>query len=139
MFTKSQTSWVELWILSCISTFKNKFVVLVLHCVYVSVCRYQSIISRPIFIKLCTNTVSFQIDSYYLLSPYCGRAMAQVVSRRHPTAEARVRSRVNPCGICGGQSGTVTGFPLSISFHWCSITMKRRKNNHHLHLHRVAQ
>jgi hypothetical protein len=61
-----------------------------------------------------------------------GHAMAQAVSRRPPTAEARVRSRVNPCGICGGQSGTGTGFspsssvfPLSISFHWCSITRKR--------------
>jgi hypothetical protein len=50
-----------------------------------------------------------------------GRAMAQVVSRRPLTAEARVRARVNPCGICGGQSGTGTGFspeffgfPLSI-------------------------
>jgi hypothetical protein len=39
--------------------------------------------------------------------------MAQVVSRRPLTAEARVRSRVNPCGICGGQSGTGTGFSLS--------------------------
>jgi hypothetical protein len=48
--------------------------------------------------------------------------MAQVVSRRTPTAEARVLARVNPCGICGGQRGTGTafffseffGFPLSI-------------------------
>jgi hypothetical protein len=32
------------------------------------------------------------------------------------------------------------GFPLSISFCRCSITCKRTKNNHHLHLHhRVAQ
>jgi hypothetical protein len=69
-----------------------------------------------------------------------GRAMAQAVSRRPPTAEARVRSRVGPCGICSGQSGTGTGFPLSISFHRCSITRKRTKNNHHLHLlHRAAQ
>jgi hypothetical protein len=40
------------------------------------------------------------------------RAMAQVVSRRPLTAEARVRARVNPCGICG-QSGTGTGFSPS--------------------------
>jgi hypothetical protein len=31
------------------------------------------------------------------------------------------------------------GFPLSVSFHWCSVTWKRTKNNH-LHLyHRVVQ
>jgi hypothetical protein len=39
-----------------------------------------------------------------------GRAMAQVASRRPLTAEARARALVNPCGICGGQSGTGTGF-----------------------------
>jgi hypothetical protein len=62
-----------------------------------------------------------------------GCAMAQVVSRRPPTAEARVRSRVSPCGICGGQNGTGTGFspeyfgfPLSISFQRCSITWKKQ-------------
>ena len=38
-----------------------------------------------------------------------GRAMAQAVSRRPLNAEARVRSLVSPCGICGGQSGTGTG------------------------------
>jgi hypothetical protein len=41
--------------------------------------------------------------------------MAQAVSRRHPTAEARVLSRVSPCGICGGQIGTGTGFSPSTS------------------------
>jgi hypothetical protein len=30
-----------------------------------------------------------------------GRAKAQAVSRQPPTAEALVRSRVSPCGICG--------------------------------------
>jgi hypothetical protein len=39
-----------------------------------------------------------------------GCAMAQAVSRRPLTAEARVRSPVSPYEICGGQSGTETGF-----------------------------
>jgi hypothetical protein len=61
-----------------------------------------------------------------------GRAMAQAVSRRAVTAEAWVRARVNPCGICGGQSGTGDRFfsesssPLSISFH------RRSPNSYHL-------
>jgi hypothetical protein len=43
------------------------------------------------------------------------RAMAQAVSRRPLTAEARVHARVNPCGICRGQSGTGIGFSPSSS------------------------
>jgi hypothetical protein len=45
--------------------------------------------------------------------------MAQVVSRRSLTAEARVRTRVNIYGICGGQSGTGTGFSPSSSVSLC--------------------
>jgi hypothetical protein len=35
-----------------------------------------------------------------------GKAMSQVVSRRHLFAEFRVRSQKSSCGICGGHSGT---------------------------------
>jgi hypothetical protein len=47
--------------------------------------------------------------------------MAQAVSRRPLSVEARVRSQVNPCGICGGQSGTETGFSPSTSVSPCSF------------------
>jgi hypothetical protein len=50
-----------------------------------------------------------------------GRAMAQAVSRRSLTAEARDRSRVSPCGIFGGQSGTGTGFSPSTSVFPCQF------------------
>jgi hypothetical protein len=39
-----------------------------------------------------------------------GRAIAQAVSHRLPTAAARVRARVKSFRICGGQSGTGVGF-----------------------------
>jgi hypothetical protein len=39
--------------------------------------------------------------------------MAQAVSRRPLTAEVRVRTRVSPCGICGGQDDSGTGFSPS--------------------------
>jgi hypothetical protein len=42
--------------------------------------------------------------------------MAQAVSRRPHTAEARVGSLIGQCGICGGQSGTETGFPRVLRF-----------------------
>jgi hypothetical protein len=48
-----------------------------------------------------------------------GRAIVQAVCRRHLTAESRVRARVNPCGICGGQSGTRTGSSPSSSVFPC--------------------
>jgi hypothetical protein len=63
------------------------------------------------------------------LSSALGRVMSQAVSRWPLTAEARVRAWFSPCWICGGQSGTGTGFfseffgfPLSVSFHRRSPT-----------------
>jgi hypothetical protein len=38
------------------------------------------------------------------------RATAPAVSRRFITAEVQIKSQHNPCGICGGQSGTETVF-----------------------------
>jgi hypothetical protein len=38
------------------------------------------------------------------------RVIAQAVSNWILTAEDRLRAQVGPCGICGRQSGTGTGF-----------------------------
>jgi hypothetical protein len=45
--------------------------------------------------------------------------MAQAVSRRPFTAEARFRSPVRPYGICGGRSAIGTGLSPSSSFVSC--------------------
>jgi hypothetical protein len=86
------------------------------------------------FVKLkqtqnCTNnrcrrrTKAIIWNSFYSLwlNHTQGRAMVQAVSRRPLTAEARVRSRASPCGICGGQSGTGTGFSPSTSVLPCQF------------------
>jgi hypothetical protein len=50
---------------------------------------------------------------------FLGRVMAQAVSRWPLTVEARVRARVDPYGIRGGQSGTVASFSPSSSVFPC--------------------
>jgi hypothetical protein len=44
------------------------------------------------------------------------RAIAQAVSRRHPTAEACFHVQVKSCGISGGQSGNGAGFLIALRF-----------------------
>jgi hypothetical protein len=65
------------------------------------------------------QTFTRVLASFSTKCMHFGRAMAQVVSRRPLTAEAQVRVEVNPCGICGGQSGTGTGFSPSSSAFPC--------------------
>jgi hypothetical protein len=56
------------------------------------------------------------LGHYRLLSSRLGRAIAQAVSRRLPTAAAQLRARVWSCGICGGQSGAGAEFLRVLRF-----------------------
>jgi hypothetical protein len=47
------------------------------------------------------NLYNLYLKHLYIRLLFKGRAMAQAISRRPSTAEARVRPRVSPCGICG--------------------------------------
>jgi hypothetical protein len=59
----------------------------------------------------CMNKITLKVQHLE------GGSMAWAVSRRPLTAEVQVRARVNTCGICGGPSGTGTGFsPSSAAF-----------------------
>jgi hypothetical protein len=57
-----------------------------------------------------------KVSHLFLCYSNFGRAIAQAVSRRLPTAAARVRVWVRLCGICGGQSDTWTGFLRVVRF-----------------------
>jgi hypothetical protein len=89
-------------------------------------------------------TIQRWLSLVFVLRSELGRAVAQAVSRRPLTAEALVRSRVSPCGICGGQSGTGTGFSPRTSVFACQFhstgapLLGKTKKTNHLH-HRVAQ
>jgi hypothetical protein len=63
--------------------------------------------------------------------------MALAVRRRSVTAEAPVRSQVNPCGIFGGQSGNGIGFSPSISvlpcqFHFTGAPLHGKRKGQNL-------
>jgi hypothetical protein len=61
--------------------------------------------------------IFFRLTELNLYVFTSGRAIIQAFSRQALTAEARVCARVNPYGICGGQSGNGTGFsPISSVF-----------------------
>jgi hypothetical protein len=56
--------------------------------------------------------------------------MVEMVTHRPLIPEARVQAEVNPCGICGGQCGTGTGYSQSslvfpCRYH-CSVALNTR-------------
>jgi hypothetical protein len=82
---------------------------LVFPCLHLLVCIFDRVII----------VLKFSVFLLVVIILSNGRAMTQVISRRPFTAEARVRTRANPCGICGGQSGNGTVFSPSFSVFPC--------------------
>jgi hypothetical protein len=102
-------------------------------CIFMFVVLYMT--KPPFMLKLVpfNSTCSWCLVHTGNCKPSIGRAMAQAVSRRPLTADARVRSRVSPCGICGLQSGTGTGFfPPNTSVFPVLHYSEKQKNTNHL-------
>jgi hypothetical protein len=86
-----------------------------------------------------TYQTAYHIQSFVRPLWPC-RGVAQAVSRRPVTAETRFRSRLVPCVICVGQSGTETMFSPSTSVFPCQfhstgvpLHVKTEKSNHLYH------
>jgi hypothetical protein len=65
------------------------------------------------------ETVWFGSGFPHSLRQWLGCAMALVITGWPLTTEVWVHASVSPCGVCGGQSGTVTGYSLSSSVFPC--------------------
>jgi hypothetical protein len=65
--------------------------------------QYGDVGFRPVF-RIVNFLVILSLSNDVTLE--IGGAIAQAVSRRLPTAAARVRAQIRSCRICGGQSGT---------------------------------
>jgi hypothetical protein len=66
--------------------------------------------------KICTGIVWPILQPLSELVGSKAVTIAQVVSRRLPTAASRVRAQVRSCGICVGQSGIDAGFLRVLRF-----------------------
>jgi hypothetical protein len=61
------------------------------------------------------HSLKFPYSSSVIHQPLTRPCMSQEVSRWLLIAETRVPYLVNPCEVCGGQSGIGMDFPLSVS------------------------
>ena len=74
-----------------------------------SIFQHGSLASRPFFSEQCDETVRSVLNIRVIAVV----AVAQTISCCFTTMEAWLQSQISSCEICGGQSGTGTGFSLS--------------------------
>jgi hypothetical protein len=64
---------------------------------------------------------------YHVYRNLAGHAMAQAFISQPLTMQAKVESQANPCGTCGGKSGSETGFsPHTSSFPYHYLSTNAR-------------
>jgi hypothetical protein len=106
----SNTSLRKLWL----QTVTSQKTVIFVHYRFIRVQRVQiRKFHKYAVLVIGCNPVGIRtgtVWTYFGLPSWEGRAIAQAVSRRLPTAAAWVRAQVRSCGISGGQSGTGAGF-----------------------------
>jgi len=73
---------------------------------------------------ITVNKAEIRTSCLFSYSHYsAGSIMSQTMSRSLLNAETRVLSRANPCGICGGRSGSGSGLSPSTSNFCCKYLL----------------
>jgi hypothetical protein len=84
---------------------------------------HSHILDVKFYIKIKERNFTHEYAMYVM-----GPAMVHVVTSRSLTTEDRVRSRVSPCGTCGEQNDTRTGY--STSFYFSASIIPLRLHSH---------
>jgi hypothetical protein len=110
------TMLVTDYLLSPISGAKDPMTYDCMFCLFFLSCLFGNSEDSPLELSTISRTYEGVRTSDEGNTVFCGRAIAQAVSRMLPTAAARVRPQGRSCGICAGQSGTGAGFLWVLRF-----------------------
>jgi hypothetical protein len=87
---------------------------------------HQIFLISPLVQFLMFTYIKMSLKTFHILRHIVG-VFVELITY---AATARVRARVRPCGICGGQNGTGVGF-LRVLVFPCQFAFRRLPHNHH--------